>query len=506
MGSESCSYGPDHLHNEENNLTAKFVKHSVGQDAETGRATLPGESVKDLKAPSDCERMLKGTGKADPFDLLSDEDSEPQRYKPIKRKLSQPLLTLAQDCVLYEPKIAVLEKSESVTTDIVDCKKIKMSGRVAYIHSEDLLQRANQLTRIEGRADLIHSLIQAYGLLQYIDVIPPRVATDSEILGFHSSDYIEFLKDICEASDGESNKQDPHTFYSEAEAYGLSYDCPLQDEIFKTASLIGGASIVAADALISKQADMAINWYGGWHHAKRDSASGFCYINDIVLAILKLREKFDRVLYVDIDLHHGDGVEEAFSLTSKVMTVSFHKFASGFFPGSGSVDNIGERRGQFYTLNVPLHDGIKDAEFCSVFFRVMKKVREKFAPEAVVLQCGADGLSEDPMASFNLTHIGLAKCVCFVLAWNLPTLMLGGGGYNFASTAKCWTFLTALVARRKLPLEIPEHDNLLAYGPDYQMTTSVGNKRDCNSKQYLTQLLTTILRNLEKIGLSSQNV
>ncbi|GFO31841.1 histone deacetylase, partial [Plakobranchus ocellatus] len=120
-------------------------------------------------------------------------------------------------------------------------------------------------------------------------------------------------------------------------------------------------------------------------------------------------------------------VEEAFSLTSKVMTVSFHKYASGFFPGSGAVEHVGLSRGKFYSVNVPLQDGIKDAEFSSIFFRVMKMVKEKFSPEAIVLQCGADGLSEDHMASFNLTQVGLAKCVCFMLAWGLPTLLLGGG-------------------------------------------------------------------------------
>ncbi|GFR66354.1 histone deacetylase [Elysia marginata] len=471
---------------------------NLNDNSEPKDAVPSVESMNMNEDLPDCKESINEKNIDDPFDLFSDDDTQPKRYQPIKRKLTQAVL-LAEDQIVDHPNSETLEKVLPLTMEIADCKRMKLAGRVTYVHSKELLQRVNRLTRIESRADLVHSLVQAYGLLQYVDVIPPRVATEAEILGFHSSDYIEFLKDVSAVSDVEENQEDPHDFYTEAEAYGLSYDCPLQDGIFETASLISGASIVAADTLISGQADIAINWYGGWHHAKRDSASGFCYINDIVLAILKLREKFDKVLYVDIDLHHGDGVEEAFSLTSKVMTVSFHKYATGFFPGSGSVDNVGQRRGQFYTVNIPLQDGIKDAEFCSTFYRIMKVVKEKFSPEAVVLQCGADGLSEDHMASFNLTHVGLAKCVCFVLAWNLPTLLLGGGGYNFASTAKCWTFLTALAARRKLPLEIPEHENLLAYGPDYQMTTTVGNKRDCNSKQYLMNLVAKILKNLEKI-------
>ncbi|RUS77621.1 hypothetical protein EGW08_014621 [Elysia chlorotica] len=433
----------------------------------------------------------------DPFELFSDDDMEQKRYQPIKRKLAQ---TLTSDQNIHYSATEPVEKMlEAPTIDMEGCKKLKLNGRVSYIHSDELLRKVNRLIRIEGRADLVHSLIQAYGLLQYVDVVPPRLATEAEVLGFHSSDYIDFLRDVSTVSDVEESLADQGRLNSEAEAFGLSYDCPLQDGIFETASLIGGASIVAADTLISGRADIAINWYGGWHHAKRDSASGFCYINDIVLAILKLREKFDKILYVDIDLHHGDGVEEAFSVTSKVMTVSFHKHASGFFPGSGAINNVGLSRGKFYAVNIPLQDGITDAQFCSVFFRVMKMIKDKFSPEAVVLQCGADGLSEDRMASFNLTHLGIAKCVCFMLTWNLPTLLLGGGGYNFASTAKCWTYLTALVSRRKLPEDIPDHENLLAYGPDYQISTSVGNRRDCNSKQYLINLIAKISRNLENL-------
>ncbi|KAH9499073.1 Histone deacetylase 8 [Bulinus truncatus] len=359
--------------------------------------------------------------------------------------------------------------------------------------------KANDLIRIEGRAQLVHALISTYGILQYINVIPPRSANEPEILGFHSSDYLKCLQDISVINDCDEVVEHSK---SDLEGFGLSYDCPLQKDLFETASLISGASLTAAQQLLDGSADIAINWYGGWHHAKRDAASGFCYLNDIVLCILKLREKFDKVLYVDIDLHHGDGVEEAFSTTCKVMTVSFHKMSPGFFPGSGDVDDIGTGRGKYFTVNVPLMDGIKDKEYFSIFTRVMKQVKEKFAPDAVVMQCGADTLSDDPMVSFNLTHLALAKCVCYILTWNLPTVLLGGGGYNFPNTARCWTFLTALAAGKKLPVDIPEHEYLLDYGPSYELTTSPGNKKNCNTDQYLTTIVNKIEKNLSNIVLS----
>ena len=99
---------------------------------------------------------------------------------------------------------------------------------------------------------------------------------------------------------------------------------------------------------------MCINWAGGLHHAKKTEASGFCYVNDIVISILVLLKYFLRVLYIDIDVHHGDGVEEAFYCTNRVMTVSFHQYGDDFFPGSGNIDSLGEGNGKNYAINIPL--------------------------------------------------------------------------------------------------------------------------------------------------------
>ncbi|XP_012936369.1 histone deacetylase 8 isoform X2 [Aplysia californica] len=499
-------------------LSAKKRGEEEYAGAKVGEAVVPVpfEVVKDSvngvlnekvnnNSQKENENQLSSSleAKEDPFDLSNDDSQEMQTYKPLKRKLN--CTPLSDEVKNAENKVSMTQDSTDtgncVSATPFECssddnglscqdnKRAKTSLRVTYVHSEELKCKTNELIRIEKRAELVHSLIRVYGLLQYVELLEPRHAEESEILGFHCSDYINCLRGIGSCSDSEEISD---KLSSEAEGYGLSYDCPQQTGVFETASLISGATITAAESLLNGSADIAINWYGGWHHAKRDSASGFCYINDIVLGILKLREKYDRVLYVDLDLHHGDGVEEAFEMTSKVMTVSFHKFSTGFFPGSGSLESVGTGRGKFYTVNVPLKDGIKDAEFYGVFCRVMKTVQEKFPGQAVVVQCGADSLSDDPMASFNLTHVGLAKCVCFLLSWNLPTLLLGGGGYNFPNTAKCWTFLTALAARRKLPMDIPEHEHLLEYGPGYDLSTSVGNRKDCNSHEYLSHVVTTV--------------
>ena len=122
----------------------------------------------------------------------------------------------------------------------------------------------------------------------------------------------------------------------------------------------------AAQRIASGAADIAINWAGGLHHAKKREASGFCYINDIVLGILELLRTYPRVLYIDVDCHHGDGVEEAFYTTDRVMTCSFHKFGE-YFPGTGTQEDKGKGKGKGYAVNVPLKDGITDEAFKSVF-------------------------------------------------------------------------------------------------------------------------------------------
>lgn len=146
----------------------------------------------------------------------------------------------------------------------------------------------------------------------------------------------------------------------------MDQDCPVFSGLFNFCQLYSGGSVGGAFRLNMGMADVAINWAGGLHHAKKSEASGFCYINDIVLAILELLKYHQRVLYIDIDVHHGDGVEEAFYTSNRVMTLSFHKYGD-FFPGTGDIMDIGYGEGRNYSLNFPLHDGIDDDSYESIF-------------------------------------------------------------------------------------------------------------------------------------------
>uniref|UniRef100_A0A673AV89 Histone deacetylase 8 n=1 Tax=Sphaeramia orbicularis TaxID=375764 RepID=A0A673AV89_9TELE len=314
-------------------------------------------------------------------------------------------------------------------------------------------------------------------------IVKPTVARIEEMAMFHTDSYLEHLHRISQDGDND----DP-----QSGEYGLGYDCPIVEGIFDYAAAVGGATLTAAQSLLDQNCEVAINWAGGWHHAKKDEASGFCYVNDAVLGILKLREKYERVLYVDVDLHHGDGVEDAFSFTSKVMTVSLHKFSPGFFPGTGDLRDTGLGKGRWYAVNVPLEDGIKDDRYYQLFTSVMQEVRAQFNPEAVVMQLGADTMAGDPMCSFNMTPVGVGKCLHYVLQWQLPTLLLGGGGYNLANTARCWTYLTATVLGKTLSSEIPDHKFFTEYGPDYSLEISPSCRPDRNDTKHLDQVISTI--------------
>lgn len=152
-----------------------------------------------------------------------------------------------------------------------------------------------------------------------------------------------------------------------------------------------------------------------------------------------------RVLYVDIDVHHGDGVEEAFYGTDRVMTVSFHQHGKDFhgkdfFPGTGAIDNTGVDLGKEHSLNVPLKPGLDDESFIQLFKPILGKVMQVYDPGAIVLQCGADSLSGDRLGSFNLTIKGHAECLKYLRSFNVPLMVLGGGGYTIKNVARCWCY------------------------------------------------------------------
>jgi len=227
------------------------------------------------------------------------------------------------------------------------------------------------------------------------------------------------------------------------------------DSLYDYCCLYSSGSILGAQLLNNKNTDIAINWSGGLHHAKKCEASGFCYVNDCVLAILELLKHHERVLYIDIDVHHGDGVEEAFYTTDRVMTCSFHKFGD-FFPGTGHVDDKGAAEGINHAVNFPLKEGIDDLSYEMIFKPVIREIINKFDPKAIVLQCGSDSLSGDRLGCFNLSIKGHGEAVKFVKSLGLPLILMGGGGYTLRNVPRCWTYETSVALGEDLPNGIAE--------------------------------------------------
>lgn len=245
-------------------------------------------------------------------------------------------------------------------------------------------------------------------------------------------------------------------------------------------------------------ADIAINWAGGLHHAKKSEASGFCYVNDCVLGILELLKTHQRVLYIDIDIHHGDGVEEAFYTTNRVMTCSFHKFGE-YFPGTGDVKDKGYDKGENYAINVPLHDGMDDESYRTVFRPVIAKIMERFQPGAIVLQCGADSLSGDRLGCFKLSVRGHADCVNYVKSFGVPTLVLGGGGYTLRNVPRCWTYETSVLLDTPINDALPYNDYFEYFGPEYRLHLPVSNMENLNSPKYLEDIRNQVLQILDGV-------
>ncbi|KAG5734842.1 Histone deacetylase RPD3 [Termitomyces sp. T112] len=341
------------------------------------------------------------------------------------------------------------------------------------------------------RIRMCHSLVMNYGLYKKMEIFRAKPATKREMTQFHSDEYIDFLSRIT--------PNNMNSFIKEQHKYNVGDDCPVFDGLFDYCSISAGGSMEGAARLSRDKCDIAVNWAGGLHHAKKSEASGFCYVNDIVLGILELLRYHTRVLYIDIDVHHGDGVEEAFYTTDRVMTVSFHKYGE-YFPGTGELRDVGVMKGKHYALNFPLRDGISDENYKSVFEPVIRQVMESYDPSAIVLQCGTDSLSGDKLGCLNLSMRGHANCVKFVKSFNRPLLLLGGGGYTMRNVSRAWAYETGLAAGVELGPEIPVNEYYEYFGPDYELDVKSSNTDDLNTPAYLDRVKRIVMENLRHVG------
>ncbi|CAO1623990.1 unnamed protein product [Jaminaea pallidilutea] len=439
--------------------------------------------------------------------------------------------------------------------------------RVAYLLSAGLIEASDRLPSNKGRSKLVHSLAFHLGLLDGVEdealaegqeqaegtqsllellldheeqplsprhdgstkakVYEPQAVPTERLLSYHTKAYVDAL--LSGISSG--SEQDSETF-------GLLDDCPRFQGLEDYVKLVAGASITAAELLASDEADIAICWDGGRHHAHKARAAGFCYVNDVVLAIMELKRlrkitvplnttvdqqgeeqqqtnssssvsspslgfgarpediarahaagtahaatrkgssastrdhqprpaprkrrimmrRLERILYLDLDLHWGDGVEEAFIDSSSVLTLSIHNEAPGFYPvpppprTSESGHDADKDQERTYALRLPLQPGVGPATWRRIWKTCVEPVMEAYSPEAIVVQCGLDGLAGDAMDQWNLDLSTLLDSVQTVLDWarkaKAKVLLLGGGGYHSPNAARGWAAMTALALGR----------------------------------------------------------
>ncbi|CAH8267859.1 unnamed protein product [Arabidopsis lyrata] len=325
--------------------------------------------------------------------------------------------------------------------------------RVSYFFEPEIGQPTDPFP-----SHMAHKLVLTYGLDRHMEISRPYLAGVFDFTQFHSPEYIQFLASLTPM-----NLKDPSVSLNKSRFFDLDVNRHTNSTIFNGlfdyCRASAGGSLSAAVKLNRREADIAINWAGGMHRAKRDRASGFSFVNDVVLAIAELLKVFKRVLYIDIGFRHGDAVEEAFYNTDRVMTVSFHTYTDTPFPRDGD-------RRELYSLKAPLKNGLKDKSLRNLFRPVINKAMQVYQPEVVVLQCGADSLAGD--FTFNLKVKGHGACLEYIRSFNVPLMVLGGGGSTFRHVARCWCYETAIAVGVGEQLEEELKVNEFHYKPNFQ--------------------------------------
>ena len=336
-----------------------------------------------------------------------------------------------------------------------------MARKTAFIYTDALSRHTLSDTHPMKPVRLQYTaeLLEAYGAFDApnVSLATPRPATDEEIQWYHTPEYIDAVRRLN---------------HGDAAIDRLKFnfgpgDNPAYPGIFDAAALSTGATMSAVEMLLSDQVDAAFNISGGLHHAMPSYAYGFCVFNDPVIGIKRLLAEGMKVAYVDIDCHHGDGVQHAFYDTDAVMTISLHESGAFLFPGTGHTQEIGAGRGRGYSVNIPLYPYTTDEVYLWALREVAMPLLRRFRPDALVTQLGIDSHFRDPITHLALTVQGHAAAVEELASIGAPKwLALGGGGYDLQAVARAWALDFAVMSEQRFSAEIPQR-----YGERYGVST-----------------------------------
>ncbi len=311
--------------------------------------------------------------------------------------------------------------------------------RAVFIHSPDIEKYRYPPScpfRTE-RAGLTRARLRSMGLLGGPErrEVPPVPASREILEWFHAPRYLDAL---IAAERG----------YLDVEGLGMGLgteDCPIFRGVYEYSALACGGSVLAAELLLSGEAQVAFNPSGGYHHAHAARAGGFCYLNDVVLACQRLLRAGKRVVFLDVDVHHCDGVQDAFYDRKDVLVISFHQDPRTLFPWTGRVEEMGIGEGLGYTVNVPLPVGLYDEAFLRAFRALCPPLVAAFRPDVLVVELGMDMLAGDPLAQLSLTNNAYAEVLEFAVGLGVPILATGGGGYHVENTVRGWALAWSIL-------------------------------------------------------------
>ncbi len=276
----------------------------------------------------------------------------------------------------------------------------------------------------------------------------PRDATIAELERIHSPEYIRAVE---EAS------ADPELDHSR---WGLSAhgDTPPFAGMHEASLLTTGATLVGMEEVMAGRLRVSFNGAGGLHHAMRSRASGFCIYNDPAIACGLLADRGLKVAYVDIDAHHGDGVQAAFYDTDQVLTISLHETGRSLFPGTGFADERGTGKGVGYSINVALPPYTDDHAYVNAFDAVVPPLIARFKPDVLVTQQGIDSHFTDPLTHLQVSTRAREHIVRTFRSFALPWVAMGGGGYDLDAVARDWSMEFLIMLGAEIPVELHDTD------------------------------------------------
>jgi acetoin utilization protein AcuC len=288
------------------------------------------------------------------------------------------------------------------------------------------------------RAQVAYELASRLDLFSGEDIVvlEPQRAPEEALLLFHQPRYLELLKKA------NRNERSPELL-----RHGLgTLDCPIFPGVYDYARWIVGGTLLGAELIDRGEVGVAFNAAAGLHHGGESFAAGFCYLNDVAVAINRLLRRGKRILYVEIDAHHGDQVQAAYWREARVLTISFHETTRSLFPWKGGHESeIGEGRGKGFSVNVPMLEDTTDEELDYAFERIFPPLVRLFRPDIVVAQLGVDGHYLDSLSHLRLTNNSYCRAVRRIVELSPRLLALGGGGYNLEVTSRGWTLAWALM-------------------------------------------------------------